>query len=97
MLFLASRIAIPFKDWFYILNVLNREVLSVAVEMNLNGKVRHQESSVTQRVPAVAVTSPLVAAFNADIFWPGETVMIVSQFAGKNGSAAVAVADAVES
>jgi hypothetical protein len=53
------------------------------------------DSSVTQSVPAVAVTRPLVAALMAEIFWPGETVTYSIQLAGRTGQPRfVAVADA---
>src|SRR6185369_13009958 len=97
VLLLAPRLTIPVQNRLNILNMLDCEVLAVGVKVDIDGEVRHQESSVTQSVPAVVVTRPLVAALRADIFWPGETVMTVSQFAGRNGSAVVAVAVPVES
>lgn len=37
VLFFPSRLAVPVQDWLDILDMLNREVLTVGVEMDLNG------------------------------------------------------------
>ena len=51
----------------------------------------HHDISVTQRVPAVAVTSPLVAALMAEMRWPGLTTTYWTVLAGRKLSALVAV------
>src|SRR6202035_379485 len=73
-LFDAARRLVPLQDRLDILDVLDRKVSAIAVEMGPDQNAVHHDISVTHNVPAVAVTSPLVAALMAEMLWPGLTM-----------------------
>src|SRR5438132_1481636 len=91
VLFVAARFLVPRKDRFDVLQVLDNKVPAIAVEVRPNENLAHQDISVIHNVPAVAVTRPLVAALMAEMLWPGLTMTYSIRFAGRNGSAVVAV------
>ena len=57
----------PLQDRLDILHMLDHKIPAIAVEMRPDEDTLHHEVSVTQRVPAVAVTRPLVAALIAEM------------------------------
>lgn len=82
-LLLAASFPVPLQDRLDILNVLDGKVFAAAIEMRADPNTVHQDISVTQRVPAVAVTNPLVAALIAAMRWPGVTITYSITLAGR--------------
>lgn len=74
VLFVTARLPVPLQDRLDILDMLDRKILAVAVKVRPDQDAVHHDISVTHNVPAVAVTSPLVAALMAEIRWPGLTM-----------------------
>ena len=73
---LFAQRSIVFKDVLHVLPVLDCERLAIRVEVRADKDRRSaHDSSVTESVPAVAVTIvPFVAASIAAMFCPGVTV-----------------------
>ncbi len=82
-LLVQTCLAIPFQNGRHVLDMLNRKLAAIAVEMRPDQDAVHHDISVTHRVPAVAVTRPLVAAFSAAMRCPGLTVTYSTVLGGR--------------
>ena len=83
----ASRLPVPLEDRFDVLDLLDRKVLAIAVEMGPDHDAVHHDISVTHSVPAGSRDESVGGRLDGGDALPRVDDDVFDQLAGRSGSA----------